>query len=195
MTTAFFDRIIYIHGFGSSSNGNKVSLLKEIAKELELDLIAVDYDSSASYEDCVAKIKAQIPTDGNSMFIGTSLGAFYAITLANMTENPCIVLNPSLDPYHSLRKYLDKLVNGLFSNISAIESYQGKSFPKPQYGCRAMFETGDDVLDHSAAIEHLKEHAAINIIEGGSHRFESYDLLKKEIIDLNNRGVFDYDED
>lgn len=195
MSIAFFDRIIYIHGFGSSSNGNKVSFLKEIAEELELDLIAVDYDTSASYEDCVAKIKAQIPADGNSMFIGTSLGAFYAITLANMTENPCIVLNPSLDPYHSLRKYLDKPVNGLFSNISAIESYQGKSFPKPQYGCRAMFETGDDVLDHSAAIKNLKEHAAINIIEGGSHRFESYDLLKKEIIDLKNRGVFDYDED
>ena len=58
-----------------------------------------------------------------------------------------------------------------------------------------MFETGDDVLDHSAAIENLKEHATFNVIEGGSHRFESYDLLKKEIIDLNNRGVFDYDED
>ena len=195
MSIPFFDRIIYIHGFGSSSNGNKVSFLREVTKELELDLIAVDYDSSASYEDCVAKISAQVPSDGNSMFIGTSLGAFYAITLANMTGNPSIVLNPSLDPYHSLRKYLDKPVNGLFSNSSAIESYQGKSFPKPRYGCRAMFETGDEVLDHNAAIEHLKEHAAIKVIEGGSHRFESYDLLKKEIIDLNNRGVFDYDED
>lgn len=188
MSNYLFKRIIYIHGIGSSSNGNKVSFLREIAKELRVDFIAVDYDSSASYEDCVAKIKTQVPREGNFMIIGTSLGAFYAITIANMTKNPCIVLNPSLDPYHSLIKYLDKPVNGLFSNNMSIKSYEGKSFPEPQHSCIAMFETGDDVLDHNAAIEHLKEHADINIIKGGSHRFESYDLLKEQILAFNKRG-------
>lgn len=182
----FFDRIAYIHGFGSSSNGNKSSFLAEVAKELSLDFIAVDYDSSTTYKNCLTSILSQIPKERKSLIIGTSLGAFYAIAAANELLSPCIVLNPSLDPFQSLGKYVNKAVNGVNSNAQAIESYKGRSFPVPLCKCIAMFETGDEILDHQSARNNLVGHAKIITIEGGSHRFENYDLLKAEIIAMKN---------
>ena len=54
-----------------------------------------------------------------------------------------------------------------------------------------MFETGNDVIDHTESIKQLSDYAAIRIFEGDTHRFENLEAVKEEIISYNNRGVLD----
>ncbi len=179
------DNIFYIHGFGSSSDSTKGNYIRDLCKELNINFIGIDYDTSADYvtvmEQIVEQMKPHLsfPIE-TGLMIGSSLGGYWAIKLANRFIMPCLLLNPSLNPRESLKKY--EAINK--NNVS---SYKDSSVPN--YGCVALFESGDEVIDYRDALEELKDHGRMVIIPGGSHQFENLHIIRDEIIRINNSGI------
>lgn len=107
--------ILYIHGFASAP-GLKADLLRNAFPECDVIAptltgnIAEDINILAMVWNQLENIKPQ----GNQLFVvGTSLGGFYALSLAakaGFEKFPLIqttyLINPSFEPHITLRKYL-----------------------------------------------------------------------------------------
>lgn len=169
----YIDKVFYVHGFGSSSQSSKVQALKEYCATIEVEAIGLDYDSTAPRDQIIEKLSADVREqyDTHGIIIGTSLGAYYAIELAKRFGAECIIMNPCLAPSESLKKY------GL--SQETIDSYEGHDNPTI-WACSVFLETGDELFDYRIAEKHFANNG-VTVIEGGSHRFESLDLVLKEI--------------
>lgn len=174
--------ILYAHGFKSSSRSRKVTQLREYiqARRIAASLITPDL----SFEPATALVQLMgacenIRTDDLTI-IGSSLGGFYANVLAEKLGCRAVLLNPAITPFETLRQYL-----GEQSNIYTGEKFEFNSTHITQL--EAMFvpritqpsryllivETGDEVLEYSAAVEYYQG-AAQRVIPGGDHELKSF---------------------
>lgn len=100
--------IVYCHGFGSSAKTDKVERLK-VVKDSEVYAWDIDIDPRVSIDALTKSIDDILLTDlnglGELVFVGTSLGAWYAAVLAVMYDAKAFLINPSVDPNNSLEKY------------------------------------------------------------------------------------------
>ena len=107
--------ILYIHGFASAP-GLKADLLRNAFPEC--DVIAPTLTGDVSEDIGILGMEwnqlENIKPQGNQLFVvGTSLGGFYALSLAakaGFQKFPLIqttyLINPSFEPHITLRKYL-----------------------------------------------------------------------------------------
>ena len=84
-----FNKILYLHGIGSTGNGNTVQMFKRAFPEAsivspELPTIPVD---AFTY---IKRLTKEIDFD---LVVGTSLGGFYAMMIAGI---PKVLINPAL---------------------------------------------------------------------------------------------------
>lgn len=174
--------ILYAHGFKSSSRSRKVTQLREYiqARGIAARLITPDL----SFEPAVALAQLlgaceNIKT-GDLTIIGSSLGGFYAVVLAEKLGCRAVLLNPSIRPFDTLQQYL-----GVQTNIHTGEKFEFNSTQITQL--EAMFaphitqpsrylllvETGDEVLDYSAAVDYYQGAKQL-VIPGGDHELKSF---------------------
>lgn len=100
--------IFYCHGYGSSSHSDKVRRIE--AMGFEVIAHDIDLDPSVSLpqldrvvEDwCVGYTGTE---HVDLVFVGTSLGAWYANKLGHAFGSDTVLINPALDPAQSLGKY------------------------------------------------------------------------------------------
>jgi uncharacterized protein len=176
--------ILYAHGFKSSSRSRKVTQLREYiqARGIAANLIAPDLN----FEPAVALAQLKRACEGiatsDLTIIGSSLGGFYAVVLAEKLACRAVLLNPSIRPFDTLRQYL-----GVQSNIYTGEKFEFSSTHIAQL--EAMFvpristpsryflivETGDEVLDYSAAVDYYTGATQL-VIPGGDHELKSFPL-------------------
>jgi uncharacterized protein len=174
--------ILYAHGFKSSSRSRKVTQLREYIHDhgIAANLIAPDLN----FEPSVAIAQLASACEGiatsDLTIVGSSLGGFYAVVLAEKLGCRAVLLNPSITPFETLRQYL-----GEQSNIYTGEKFEFKSSHIAQL--EAMFvpristpsryflivETGDEVLDYSAAVNYYRGAAQL-VIPGGDHELKSF---------------------
>ena len=88
----------YIHGFLSSPNGTKGTLLKK-----SLDVIPIKYrdcePDDLVISDCINRIKQVIKKDPQPIFIGSSFGGYLAArTALEIPVSTLILLNPAIIP-------------------------------------------------------------------------------------------------
>ena len=99
-------KIIYIHGFNSSPNGFKGKYLK---KEFGDNFYATDMNGDPI--KALNKLKRKInefKSDGiRIILVGSSLGGFYATSLSGYYDCPCVLINPSVEPYKTLKDISD----------------------------------------------------------------------------------------
>lgn len=100
--------IFYCHGYGTSSNTDKVRRIKDmghdvIAHDIELDpSVSLPYLDKIFMDWCNDFFNAE---NVDICFVGTSLGDWYANKLGHSYGAQTALINPSLDPARSLRKY------------------------------------------------------------------------------------------
>lgn len=106
--------IIYLHGFGSSGNSEKVNALK--SKFGEDQIFAPDLPIDP--DEVINLIRKKVldwykirNSDDKLVFVGTSLGAFYASFFGHTFDSPAVIVNPSVRPSESLTDKLGKNVN------------------------------------------------------------------------------------
>lgn len=154
-------KIIYFHGYGSSSDSSKVKMMRDYGLDVQSWDINVDPAISIPYlEEKILDFLIENIGDYtmNLIFIGSSLGAWYAATLGNKFGAKSILINPSYDPQTTLknRHNLDDYILERYSPIIFDDThtvYIGKN---------------DEVIDFRGV---NFNGAKVHYVEGADHRF------------------------
>jgi predicted esterase YcpF (UPF0227 family) len=97
--------IIYIHGFNSSGESEKINQLRKYFKSIGPKVNIISPTLSANPRSAISELSSIIKTTkGPVIVIGTSLGGFYALYCSARFDVPAFVINPSLEPHISLAK-------------------------------------------------------------------------------------------
>lgn len=97
--------IIYFHGFASSGKSIKSIALKNQFGEDRV--IAPDFPADPiEVIQMVTALVHNAPRNEKVMFVGTSLGGFYALYCAQYFDAPCVIVNPSTRPSQTIAKHI-----------------------------------------------------------------------------------------
>ena len=160
--------VFYFHGYGSSSKTNKVSKLQENKNNI---VFAFDIDPNPNVSlpylvECINHVLVEYASmaDANIVFVGTSLGAWYAATLAEKYKCASILINPSISPKTSLQKYGDsaKEVSGYYTHTIFDLDLSLAEF---------HISVNDEVIDFSKYYGELVKHKCF-WYENVKHRFD-----------------------
>ena len=94
-------RLIYIHGFRSSSRSFKAGLLRDRLRALGLAQAFVAPDLPHEPDRAIAAIMALQPRPQDTL-VGSSLGGFYATWVAEQAGCRAVLLNPAMHPARDL---------------------------------------------------------------------------------------------
>ncbi len=180
--------LIYIHGFNSSPDSYKATLLKSYAEKINIpDIIEVptlSYDPGVAMNQLLSAVSRY--QRGHEIrplcFIGSSLGGYYATWLAEKFDYSRVVLiNPVVKPLELFKNhpgYHRNLYTGEeflleLDHVNQLKKYEVREITHPERYL-LMLQSGDDVLDYNLALE---KYAAVPSIveEGGGHEFSGFD--------------------
>jgi predicted esterase YcpF (UPF0227 family) len=96
-------KIIYIHGYNSTGNSPKSAALK--AQFGAENVVAPDFSVDPKEIEIIISNIVRGNTNFPVIFVGTSLGGFWANYFAQQWDAPCVLVNPSTKPSINLQKY------------------------------------------------------------------------------------------
>lgn len=182
--------VIYLHGFGSAGFGQKAQKFLEYFEDemITPTLSTIPNLAIATLEQI---IEAFINRGIKISLIGSSLGGFYALFLANKYDLKAVLINPAISPWlnsDGLDKNADDMSicyydNSRFefnhSHIQSLRNYEVVMLKNPS-NFLTLLQTDDEVLDYNDAAEKLEETELI-IEEGGSHSFEDIERYFRKV--------------
>jgi predicted esterase YcpF (UPF0227 family) len=193
--------IIQIHGFNSGPGSKKVQL-ESAFPEAKVISPQLAYEP----EVAIRQLQSIFDTLDQSVttihVIGTSLGAFYGLHLANTIKRPHTffhLVNLSLMPHLSFKKFVNKTIynyktsHAFFVSESYVESFSTyfreiKARLNGAILSRLYFYEGllDDEIDHSSNRQFFKsfEYPINWSIHEQSHRFEDLTPIIDQIIKI-----------
>ncbi len=177
--------ILYIHGFGSSGQGGKATLFREYFED-EVIIPSLSYVPSLAIDTLEQIIEMLLSKDETVGLVGSSLGGYYAIYLANKYDLKAVLINPAIYPYKTLDKvgmamnYFDGSNFEVTSeHLKNLKSYEVE-FVKNEENFLTLLQTDDEVLDYNEAVEKLPNSDLV-IEEGGNHSFENIESYFRKI--------------
>jgi len=177
--------IIYIHGFGGSGEGSKAKLFRDYFDSIDEGFIAPSLSfvpdlAIKTLEELIESYKEDV------FLIGSSLGGYYTIYLADKYKLKAVLLNPSINPLKTLSRAIGDAPN-FYDNSSfkwsvlhtnMLKAYEVKTINKHLY--TLLTQKGDKLLDYKEAVNKLK--GCRQIVEnGGSHSFDKVEKYFKTI--------------
>jgi len=168
---------IYLHGFNSAYDEKS----EKIIKLQSLGTVSgITYDTNSTYDDILEYLLAEV--NGLDMhevvFVGTSLGGFWAAVLASKLSTPSIIINPCYNPTDMLYKHVGDNTNyktgkkASFSE-SACLSYKHIQIQDLDFAYKplVLLDMGDEIID-SVQTSAVLFDKIIQTFDGGSHRFD-----------------------
>lgn len=174
--------IVYLHGFASSGNSEKAqALIARFGREnvwnpdLPIDPVAV-----------VNLVKTELNNRNIKMvdkliFVGTSLGAFYATYFSLVFDAPCVIVNPSILPHKSLSHGTH--INHVTKDEFVVSLCDLHALEHMKEVCDQLYEgplinlfvaKDDEVLDYNQMLDYYKHTNSTVITETGGHRFTEH---------------------
>lgn len=194
-------KIIYLHGFQSSSNAMKAQILKkELAPYDFINFAALDFpeDLSKSLEYLKEYIQKE-KQDNDVCLIGSSLGGFLSLLLSIELKVKVALINPCLYPSKWVTKA--NLVNKNLENFYTHEKFridtdviaylQRKEQQLVQYDpslVSVYLQTGDEVLDYKYALNFFDK-IDVDVELGGSHRYDNFESKIPKIISFFKKSL------
>lgn len=177
--------IIYIHGFGSSGFGGKATLFKEEFKE-NIILPSLSYVPTLAIHTLEQLIELLVNKKEEVSLVGSSLGGYYAIYLANKYNLKAVLINPAITPYDTLDKvgmamnYYDLTSFEVTKeHMNTLKKLEVKDITN-QKDFMVLLQKDDDICPYLQAVEKLPK-AKLFIQEGGSHSFEGIEEYFEKI--------------
>jgi len=173
--------IFYFHGFASSANSTKALVFQNFIKKrfpnVQLHVPNIDNSIEKSFvqlEDLVNK------NSTNKLFMGSSLGGFYASYFAEKYNSKAVLINPASNPYRGMEMYLGKNINYSTNeefyltkeDLEVLEEKNVSSINNPS-NYLVLVETGDEVIPFKYTLEFYKG-CNFCVVNGGSHSFDSF---------------------
>lgn len=146
---------------------------------IKLHVPGLPYDPRKSIEILQAEVEQCLPESVG--LVGSSMGGFYGIWLAEHYGLPLILVNPAIRPFELLQDYL-----GINENVYTGERYEftGQHIqelreldvPRVSQPERYLLltQTADEVLDYQQGVEKFARSKQI-VEEGGSHGFDGFE--------------------
>jgi hypothetical protein len=183
--------ILYFHGFASSSNSNKAKVLKNyISKNYKnAEIIIPDLDNN--FKLAVSQIHNLIESARHPIvFIGSSLGGYYASYFSSKLKTKSVLINPAIPPLKDFEMYLGENENYSTGEKFIITPEDIKYIRKMSYKKYAnaentyvLLESGDEVLNYKETAKYFSG-SYLDIIYGGSHSYESLNEKLKNIVNF-----------
>ena len=182
MSTNLRPVIFYLHGFGSVGRSAKSDALRRefgsenvLSPDLPLD--------PAKVRDLINGMMRQLDhkTQAPVVFVGTSLGGFYANYFAQKWDCPAVLVNPATVPSRSLYNRIGYNKNHatgkdflwLPEYVEELASMEKDVKNIHSGGLVNLFVTkDDDVIDHKETLGNFPHTAHLAIHPKGGHRFE-----------------------
>ena len=173
--------IFYFHGFASSADSTKALVFQNFIKKrfpnVQLHIPNIDNSIEKSFvqlEDLVNK------NSTNKLFMGSSLGGFYASYFAEKYNSKAVLINPASNPYRGMEMYLGKNINYSTNeefyltkeDLEVLEEKNVSSINNPS-NYLVLVETGDEVIPYKYTLEFYKG-CNFCVVNGGSHSFDSF---------------------
>lgn len=179
---------IYIHGFGSSGRGGKAMQFREYFDSINEPFIA----PSLSYipELAIDTLEQLIDSyEEKVTLIGSSLGGYYSIYLAEKYGLKSVLINPAVESGRTLKRVINeqKDAKNYYDDsrftwddpyIDMLKKYYVSDVEKGTY--MLLLQKGDDVLDYREVVGKIPDAKTI-LEEGGSHPFDEVERHFEQI--------------
>jgi uncharacterized protein len=178
--------IVYLHGFASSGNSAKAQALIDcfgVDNVWNPDL-PIDPDQvSKMVKDKIGDWFIHRADQEKLVFVGTSLGAFYATYFGLLYDAPFVIVNPSVFPDQSLSAKLGTNTNHVTNeefmvrlcDLKRLSIIKDTIVSQYQGSLAHMFVAkDDDVIDYNDMIAAYPHAASLVIKETGGHRFTEH---------------------
>ena len=184
--------IVYAHGFRSAAKSRKATQLGEYLRANHPEVRYLAPDLSFRPTQAISQLQWHClgKAPENLTLVGSSLGGFYAVVLAEKLGCRAVLLNPSIAPFETLSKYLGEQTN-LYTgekfvfDESHIAELQALYVPAITRAERylLMVEMGDELLDHQRTREYFSGAKQI-VIEGGDHELKSFTRHLSQVVEF-----------
>ncbi|MDC0221842.1 esterase YqiA [Gammaproteobacteria bacterium] len=174
--------LLYLHGFLSSPQSQKAQQTIKYCQQIGFGNFIKAPRLSGGPAEIIAMINSLLEAQdkGKLMFIGSSLGGFYATYLAEIYQAPAVLINPAVRPFEHWEKYVgehkshysDDFHVVTKSHIDELRNLFIKELTKPD-NIMALIQSGDETLDYRLAVEKFKKAHCI-VRENGNHSYENY---------------------
>lgn len=177
---------LYIHGFGSSARSYKARLLKQRASQRGLTCICpnLPVHPQLAFETLCDWVEQTQP----KVVIGSSLGGFYARSLAARYDLPAVLINPALCPGERLREAIPRAIQYVDNTefdwtLEHCQQLNAMAIThENQRRLWLLTQLGDEVLDAHQAIGLLP--AAHQTVEAdGDHSFIGFERYLDPVLD------------
>lgn len=172
--------ILYFHGFKSSSNSKKAHNLKKFITNSSKNTSIIIPDLNDGFHKADAQINNLIEScETDLVFMGSSLGGYYALYYAQQLSAKAVLINPAIPPLIGFDKNLGENENYSTGNkftineedISFLKSLSHKKLLHPNK-VMVLVESGDEILAFDQTIAYFNG-AHIDITFGGDHSYQS----------------------
>ena len=178
-------RIAYLHGFNSGGASVKGRQLGEAITALPAGVRPGYFLPTLDHEPRKAvralcewtEARADVP-----VYVGSSLGGFYAIHLAERYGAKGVLINPALEPHRSLAPYLGPQRNpytgGSYEltagHLAQLEALLVARITRPERYF-LLVQAGDELLDYRVAVARLA--GGWQFVQGGGdHAYRDFAL-------------------
>lgn len=181
-------RLVYLHGFRSSPASFKARLMAQRLDELGLGDRLACPQLPASPAQAVALVLDDIAPGPDDVVVGSSLGGFYAVCVAERTGCRAVLLNPAVHPARDLRSQVGAqrmyhsdepfVFEASFVDELAALEWTRISRPERYFLVAAK---GDEVLDWREMVAALPG-VRTRLVEGSDHGLSDFDRWLPEVL-------------
>ncbi|HAW45259.1 MAG TPA: hypothetical protein DCW60_02800 [Sutterella sp.] len=171
-------RLIYLHGLASSPKSAKGQILEAFAKEKGFAFEAPDLNFEPKRVRNILDALVKDIDPSQTVFVGSSLGGFYATYVCETCGARGILLNPACEPWATIEAHVGERLQGPEGEIEIQASF-GEDLrdmalvPTSSGRYFVMLSTGDEVLDWHDALRKYARFAT-HVIEGETHRIDGF---------------------
>jgi len=185
--------VIYLHGFQSSSRSEKAQILSAYlkSKQSKVSFHAPDLPFSPIQTLKQMDTLIQSLVGKKILLVGSSMGGFYASHLSQRHKIPAVLINPAVSALALFESFSGQELRNNYTHekyritnedLSTLKNIENAELAhKDLIFC--LLETGDEVLDYQQA-ENKYKLCRLKVIQGGNHRFKSFEICLPEIMDF-----------
>ena len=172
--------ILYFHGFKSSSDSGKAQEFKKFIENNTSQTKIIVPDLEDDFKEAHKQIKTLIDkSNPNILYMGSSLGGYYALYFAQLYKSKSVLINPAIPPLYDFEIHLGKNENYATGNkftiskddISYMRSLHHKKILEPKNNL-ILLESGDEILNYAQSTSYFRG-SCIDIFYGGNHSYTS----------------------